>query len=266
MQEGRQIYFKTVYKCRKFVITKPNIMKRIFFFSVLALLIFSSCRFLGWKGINGSGNIVTQSRTAERFNSIDVSGAIDVYLKQDSAQQSIKIETDDNLQEYIDIHESNGVLYISPRNSYNLDPSKKIKVYVSAAYFKRLSASGACNIYSENKLTSSETMDIDLTGASDIKLDVKAPRINAEVTGASSVMLTGETKDFNVEGSGASDIKSFGLMTENTTLDISGACSAEVFASVKLDVQASGASGIKYKGNAAVNQDISGAGSVKKVD
>ena len=109
-------------------------------------------------------------------------------------------------------------------------------------------------------------MDIDLTGASDIKLDVKAPRINAEVTGASSVMLTGETKDFNVEGSGASDIKSFGLMTENTTLDISGACSAEVFASVKLDVQASGASGIKYKGNAAVNQDISGAGSVKKVD
>ena len=221
---------------------------------------------MGWKGINGSGNIVTQSRTTEKFNSVDVSGAINVYVKQDSAQQTIKVETDDNLQEYIDIHEDNGVLYISQRDNYSLDPSKKIKVYISATYFKRFNISGASNIYSENKLTSSETLDIDMSGASEIKLDVKAPRINADITGASSVMISGETKDFNVEGSGASDIKSFDLMTENTTLDISGACSAEVFASVKLDVQASGASGIKYKGNAAVNQDVSGASSVKKVD
>ena len=221
---------------------------------------------MGWKGINGSGNIVTQSRTTENFNSIDVSGAINVYVKQDSVQRNIKVETDDNLQEYIDIHEDNGVLYISQRDNYSLDPSKKIKVYVSATYFKRFSISGASNIYSENKLVSSETLDIDMSGASEIKLDVKAPRINADITGASSVMISGETKDFNVEGSGASDIKSFDLMTENTTLDISGACSAEVFASVKLDVEASGASGIKYKGNAAVNQDVSGASSVKKVD
>ncbi len=221
---------------------------------------------MGWKGINGSGNIVTQSRTTENFNSVDVSGAINVYVKQDSAQQTIKVETDDNLQEYIDIHEDNGVLYISQRDNYSLDPSKKIKVYVSATYFKRFNISGASNIYSENKLVSSETLDIDMSGASEIKLDVKAPRINADITGASSVMISGETKDFNVEGSGASDIKSFDLMTENTTLDISGACSAEVFASVKLDVEASGASGIKYKGNAAVNQDVSGASSVKKVD
>ena len=241
-------------------------MKKVFLVSFLVLLIFSSCRFMGWKGINGSGNIVTQSRTTEKFNSVDVSGAINVYVKQDSAQQTIKVETDDNLQKYIDIHEDNGVLYISQRDNYSLDPSKKIKVYVSATYFKRFNISGASNIYSENKLVSSETLDIDMSGASEIKLDVKAPRINADITGASSVMISGETKDFNVEGSGASDIKSFDLMTENTTLDISGACSAEVFASVKLDVQASGASGIKYKGNAAVNQDVSGASSVKKVD
>lgn len=221
---------------------------------------------MGWKGINGSGNIVTQSRTTEKFNSIDVSGAIDVYVKQDSAQQTIKVETDDNLQEYIDIHEDNGVLYISQRDNYSLDPSKKIKVYVSALYYRRLNISGASNIYSENKLVSSETLDIDMSGASEVKIEVKAPRINADISGASSVKISGETKDFNVEGSGASDIKSFDLMTENTTLDISGACSAEVFASVKLDVEASGASGIKYKGNAAVNQDVSGASSVKKVD
>jgi hypothetical protein len=242
-------------------------MKRNFLFTFSGILILFSCNYIGGKRIGGNGNIVTQNRTTGKFNSVDVSGAINVYLKRDSAQQAIKVETDENLQEYLDIHESNGVLYISPRDNYNLDPSNnKIKVFVAAPYFRAISVSGASNIYSENMLTSSETVDIDLSGASEVKIDMKAPRINAEISGASSVILSGETKDFNVEGSGASDIKCFDLLTENTTLDISGAFSAEVYASVKLDVQASGASGIKYKGNAAVNQDVSGASSVKKVD
>jgi len=33
-----------------------------------------------------------------------------------------------------------------------------------------------------------------------------------------------------------------------------------------LDVQASGASGVKYRGAAAITQDLSGASSIKKVD
>jgi hypothetical protein len=241
-------------------------MKRIFLFSFFGILIFSSCRFIGGKRIHGNGNVVTQDRSAGKFNSVDISGAIDVYLKQDSAHQAIKVETDENLQELVEIHEENGVLYISPRDNYNLDPSKAIKVFVTAPHFRALSVSGASHIYGENKVSSSETLDIDLSGASEIKLDMKAPRINAEVTGASSVILTGETRDFSIEGSGASDIKCFDLMTENTTLDVSGASSAEVNASVKLDVHASGASGIKYKGTPSVTQDVSGASSVNKVN
>lgn len=241
-------------------------MKRIILLSFFGILIFSSCRYLGGKGVRGSGNIVTQNRSTGNFTSIDVSGAIEVEVRQDSVQQDIKVETDDNLQEYIDIHENNGVLYISPRNNHNLDPSKRIKVYVSATDFKWLRASGACRIFGENKLVSSGTLDIELSGASEARVDVKSPRINTELSGASSIVLSGETKNLNIEGSGASDIKSFDLMSENTTIDISGACSAEVFASVKLDVQASGASGVKYKGNASVNQDVSGASSVKKVN
>lgn len=242
-------------------------MKRIFLLSFLGILIFSSCSYIGGKRVHGNGNVVAQNRTAGKFNSVHVSGAINVYLKQDSAQQAIKVETDENLQELIEVYEENGVLYISTRDNYNLDPSNKdVKVFVSAPHFRSLDVSGASNIYSENQLTSSETFDIDLSGASEVKVDAKAPRVNIEATGASSVILTGETKDFNIQGSGASDIKCFGLMTENTTLDVSGAFSAEVFASVKLDIQASGASDVKYKGTPAITQDLNGASSIRKVD
>jgi hypothetical protein len=56
-------------------------------------------------------------------------------------------------------------------------------------------------------------------------------------------------------------------MKENTKVGISGAGSAKVFASVTLSSDVSGDGNISYKGNAKISsQEISGAGSVNKVD
>lgn len=209
--------------------------------------------------------MIAQNRSFSNFTSVSVSSAIDLYLKQDPAF-SVKVETDDNLQPHILIREANGVLYIKQEDNTSLDATGKIKVYVSAPLFKSMEASGACNIIGENLLSSNEPIDIGLSGSSDARLEVKTPKVSAGLSGASTLALKGEAKEFSVDGSGSSNLKCFDLLTEQTKIDVSGACDAEVFASVKLDVQASGASDIKYKGNAAVSQDISGAGSVKKVD
>ncbi len=260
-----QIYFKSGRKCRKFVFTKPNKMKGSFLLSLVALFVFSSCHYFGGKRIRGNGNVVTRDRSVGSFQRIEVSGALEVYLKQDSSQQPVKVETDENLQELIEVSESNGVLYISTVDNYNIDATR-LKISVSAPQFRGVNVSGASHIYGENKLSSAETFDIDLSGASELKLELRAPRVNSEVTGASSVEIRGETKDFKANGSGASSYKCFELQAENTDVDISGACSADVFASVKLNVQASGASEVKYRGAASVTTDVSGASGVRKVD
>jgi hypothetical protein len=199
------------------------------------------------------------------YNSIDVSGDIDVYVKQDSSQ-SVKVVTDDNLQEYLSIRENGGVLYIDVRRNYNLRPSSEIKVYVTGPVFRKFDASGACNFYTENQISSNEDIAIELSGASDAKLDLKAPRITGDLTGAGSLTLKGETKDLELDGTGSSNLKCLGMMAENVDVDITGAGDAEVYASVKLDVSVTGAGSVKYKGNANVNQKVSGAGSVKKIE
>jgi Putative auto-transporter adhesin, head GIN domain len=79
--------------------------------------------------------------------------------------------------------------------------------------------------------------------------------------------MKGQTRDFRLRLSGAGKARCYDLMSENTSVDISGAGSAEVFASVALDADVSGAGSVRYKGNAArVNQQVSGAGSVKKAE
>src|SRR5438552_16554256 len=107
-------------------------MRQIFIVAASSLLLFSSCRQIFAKRIRGNGNITTQTRSAGSFNSIDVSGSIDVYVKQDSSS-SIKVEADDNLQQYVETVNEGNVLRIRTEQGYNLRSSRQIKVYVSAA-------------------------------------------------------------------------------------------------------------------------------------
>jgi hypothetical protein len=240
-------------------------MNRIFVLAIPALLLLSSCHEIFAKRIRGNGNIITQSRSAGSFNSIDVSGNIDVYARQDSSS-SIKVETDENLQEYIDIYNEGEVLHIRPKEGYNLKSGRKIKVYVSAKDYKEFQASGACDIVGEGKITSSSDINFDLSGSCDVTMELQASKISSKLSGACSIKLKGETKDFSVDGSGSTDIKCMDLLAENVNVDISGAGDAEVYASTKLNVDVSGAGDIKYKGNAAVTEHRSGAGSIRKVE
>ena len=240
-------------------------MKKLIILLAVPLLFFTSCREIFGKRINGDGNIKSESRTAGSFNSVDVGGAVDLYLKQD-AGQSITIEADANLMQYIDVFNEGDKLVVKTKNGFNLNPSRDIKVSVSAPLFRKIGASGACDVFTVNQLVSNEPFSLELSGASNGKLDVKAPSIDTDLSGACGVEFKGETKDLSAEGSGSVNFKCFDLLAENVKVDISGAGDAEVYASQKLNVEVSGAAGVKYKGNANVSQSVSGAGSVKKVD
>ncbi len=240
-------------------------MRSIFITAVSSLLLFSSCREIFAKRIRGNGNITTQTRTAGQFSSIDVSGSIDVYVRQDSSS-SIRVEADENLQQYIETIDDGDVLRIKTAEGYNLRSSRQIKVYVSSATFKRFEASGACDIFSEGKITSSSDIDLELSGSCDATMDINAPKISADISGACTIKLKGGTKDFKLQGSGSTDIKCYDLLAENVDLDISGAGDAQVYASVKLSGSISGAADVHYKGSAQADIHTSGASSVNKTD
>ena len=239
-------------------------MIRLFVLALLATTVFSSCSFMG-KKVRGSGNVTTQVRTVTNFKSIDASGAVNVYVTQDSGY-AVKVVIDENLQEYIEVYEEGGVLNIHPRHNTNIDATGRMKVYVSAPMFEKFSVSGASKIIGESKISSAGIIAVDATGASDVTLDIKVPDTDIQVSGASNVYLTGLTKNLVVDGSGESNVKCFELLSENADVDVSGASNADVFASVALKASASGASDIKYKGAATYSGDASGAGSIKKVD
>lgn len=240
-------------------------MKATILFLAFFASLFTSCHFMGGKRVRGNGTMKTEARSAEAFTNVDVSGNFDVYVKQDSVS-SIRVEADENLMEYIIIQTEDNTLRIRTKDGANLKSANGIKVYVSNPSYMDFDASGACDIESQSKITNLEMISVGLSGASSVKLDVSAPKVTVDGSGASTVSLSGTTKNFDVDGSGSTNIKCYELLSENTSVGLSGAGDAQVYASVSLDVEISGAADVRYKGNATVKQSISGAGSVRKVD
>ena len=240
-------------------------MKKIALFSLVIFVFASGCREIAGRRVKGSGHVITENRTASGFNNVDISGAIDVYVRQDSVS-SVKVEADDNILEYIQVHSDGSTLEIYTENNIRLKPTNKIKVYINNPQYKEIQVSGASSIRCENEITSADAIDIGLSGASDGRLELNAPKISVHLTGASNTSIKGKTKDFEGSASGASEIRGFDLLSENADVDASGASHIEIFASVKIDGQASGASSVNYKGNAQSGVEKSGASSVNKKD
>ncbi|HZH67302.1 MAG TPA: head GIN domain-containing protein [Flavisolibacter sp.] len=237
-------------------------MRQIFLLASL-IIFFSSCTIMGGKKVRGNGNIISQTRQVSNFTGIDVSGAVKVRLKQE-ATASVRVDTDENLMEYVEVKVDGNTLVIQPRKGYNLDPSKELIVYVSAPRFDEIDLSGASNITSEAPITGDE-LNVQASGASEIVMQVKLSKFTSELSGACLLRLTGDVSRFSTEASGASKIMCLDLKTKEAKLNISGATEAAITADNELDIDASGASTVEYRGNANINQKSSGASNVKRV-
>jgi hypothetical protein len=241
-------------------------MKKYLWIALVLPVLLGSCRHFWGKRVRGNGIIQTEDRSVSRFKNVEVSGAAKVYVSQGDAS-SVKIEGDQNLLQYIEVVQEGDRIIVRERRGFHLEPTNDLKVYVKTPVYNDIDASGACDIIGEEKITNPENLHMHVSGAGDIRMEVDAPKLTAEVSGSGSIYLKGETKDVSLDLTGAGHAHCYDLMAENTKVDITGAGSAEVYASVTLDADVSGAGNVNYKGNAtSVKQNVSGAGSVNKVN
>ena len=241
-------------------------MKKLLLVLAVVVVAASSCRY-GWgKRVSGNGSIKSDERTVSGFKTVKVSGGMDVYLSQGEVKP-VKIESDENLLQYVEVIQQGDELVIREKQGFNLDPSNKIKIFVTAPVYDRIELSGAGNIYSEAKITNPDDIRIGVSGAGDIKMELKAPSVKMDLSGAGSISLKGDTKELDLNLSGAGNAHCFDMLAEDTKVHVSGVGNAEVYASVSIDAHVSGVGDVKYKGGATnVSQQVSGVGSVKKVD
>ncbi len=211
--------------------------------------------------VKGSGNIVSEERNVKSFNEIQVGSNFEVFL-QESDKPGLVIEADDNLISFIDTEVRGKTLRISA--AANFQTQQRPRVYIAYSSLKALKLSGAAKLRSDETLQA-KNLDLSLSGASVIFLDVLVDDIEVRASGASKVHLTGVAEELSVRLSGASRLYADELEAEDANMRLSGSSKAEVWVSDEISARTSGASHVLYSGSpSSISIKTSGASSVKK--
>ena len=234
-------------------------MKKIYL--AFVFLTFAGVSFAQLK-INDAN---AETRPVQAFHGIKVSHAIDLYLSQSDEEVVAVSASKDEYRDRIKTEVQNGVLriwYDNPPKWSRGD--KKLRAYVSFKALDNLKASGASDVRVTGTIKGNE-LNIDMSGASDFNGAIDVHSLRVDLSGASDMNVKGSATTLKIDVSGASDFKGFDFEADNCSASASGASDIKITVNKELSAQASGASGVHYKGSGVI-RDIktNGASSVSK--
>lgn len=211
--------------------------------------------------VRGEGDVVKKERTATSFDGIRVSTGIDVYLKQGD-KESITVEADENLHEYILTEVKDGVLNVY--TEVNIREAKRKRVYVTIKEVKSLKTSSAGDIIGETPVKGTD-IEISASSAGNIRLEVYAKIIEINISSSGDVSLSGEAEKLNADLSSAGDLEAYNLKVKEADVSASSAGDARVNVSEKITARASSAGDITYQGDPRyVDANSSSAGGIHR--
>jgi len=196
--------------------------------AVIIIIIFIIKHNLTKNNIQGSGNIISESRELNNFTSIILLGSIDVNIKTSESNNCVVV-ADDNLIPNISLNES----YSS---------EEKLVVNINTPNYDEVSLSGSGNINI---------------------LDFKNNNLSLNISGSGNITGNGEVETLVVKINGSGNLMSKEIKSKSATITINGSGVGKVFASDSISAKINGSGNIKYFGNPEnVDSIINGSGDI----
>ena len=229
--------------------------------AVILLTITPALQAQNRKTVYGNNKVLTKEREAGSFDALRVSSGIDVYLQQGN-KESITVETDENLYEYILTEIVGGVLRVY--TEVNIRDAGEKKVFVTMKDIKSVKVSSAGDVIGESAIRSDE-IELSASSAGDIKMEVYARELDIDISSSGDMTLSGEADILEADLSSAGDLKAFNLKVREADVSVSSAGDADIHVTERLKARSSSAGSIRYDGNPKyVDARSSSAGRVHK--
>jgi hypothetical protein len=190
-------------------------------------------------GTVGSGNMTTQEFAITDFTGVAAGNGFQVIITQ-GANYNVKVTTDDNLQQYVDVQKSGDTLTVKI-NAISWS-SNGLKVEIVMPDVSQITLSGGS------------------TGsASGFNV---AHNVNIHLSGGSSFTMTGSADSLSTECSGGSNLHFGDFQVHDADIIFSGGSQGTINLDGTLDANLTGGSHLYYKGNPTLGNinTSSGAG------
>jgi len=228
---------------------------------------FSGCIIVGLtdsRSVTARGNHETYVLNVSPFNAIKVEGHF-LIRHYASHSDTVTLAVQSNVREHIIIEVINGELIARTTRRLSFGSNRAPVLTVSTPVLNRVTILGAGDFIMNDKIIA-DSLDIIIAGASDGKITLDVNRLSVDISGAGDVELSGNANTANFNLLGAGDIKALELQTVDTTIRLSGAGTVSISCSENLQIIASGAGNVRYRGSPRINQSTTGPVSIRQVN
>ncbi len=223
-------------------------MKNLTIFNKLTLcfLFLLSTLTLSAQWGDKDANRIEENREVSSFDAISVGYGIDVHLHQ-SQKTSVSVKARKEIMDNIVTVVKNGTLVIKVDN-WKRKTRGRMDVTVHVPSLNGISASGGSDVYGKGNW-SMDDLEINLSGGSDLEMELTANNIEANASGGSDISLIGNADKIAINCSGGSDVEAKKFKVKHCEVSCSGGSDVDIHVTESIDASASGASDITYKGN-----------------
>jgi len=267
-------------------------MKKIII-PLLSVLLLFGCNVDSEKleRVRISGDVVSRNYQLEAFDELVVAGPIHVILDQNRGS-SAEVTSYESMMDLFNAKVIDGTLYLyvvdtTEGESFHIESEfdeissnallsgsrikwpkneKLLDVHLSLKDLESIQVIGECEITNETRFRG-DRLELDVAGALRMETQMEVEEFDVEIAGAANLELKGSCDRFVLECAGAGNIKAYEFIAAEVSIDVAGACNAQVFAIEELNVNMAGLGSVKYKGNPArTNFDKAGIGRIRKAE
>lgn len=214
----------------------------------------------GEEGIPGSGNITSEPRAVDAFDSLVFSGEGTVVLVQ-GEDVSLVIEADDNLHQYMIADVEDRELTISTAPSTDIAPSESIVFRVGVVDLTVIELAGVGTVTAGTLNTG--VAEVVLSGTGDIRIEqLRAADLTVDHRGVGTIRLTGEADRQIVSASGVGEYDGAGLISREAEVRAFGSGEVTVHVTDALEVVVSESGSVAFYGAPQVEQEVSDSGEI----
>jgi hypothetical protein len=208
------------------------------------IFIAGSLSAMSWgDGLSGSGVKGVREVSLDEFRALEGSGALEIEVHCGQAARA-RVSGDDNLLDLVQFKQQGERLVLDL--SQDISSRSRLLIELWTPTLEELEISGACEVR---------------------VLKLNSSSLEIELSGASELVLNGQTGRLELDQSGASELEGHKFIAEVAEVDISGASEATFMVTKSIGGECSGASDLELLGQPAhVNVECSGASSVKGIE
>jgi len=215
--------------------------------------------------VTGSGNMETFSFSVGEITDVRVEMLCNIVY-QSAPSDTVTLEIQSNLHQYIVFEESGGVLTLRATRNINISNTANTPVLtISSPSIRSISHAGAGRFTTTDTITG-DSFTLNITGAAEGTANINVNNLTVSLAGAGSFGLSGTADTADISMAGAGRLDALELQTREASINLAGVGMVRISCSDNLRITAGGLGTVEYRGTPAIDITRGGLVNVSQVN